>query len=584
MKSYINFLCLLFYLILTCAVHGQNSKKEIDSINAISSEFINSNLDSSLIIFTGNLKKAESIDYKYGEAEALNKLSFINYLKGNLDESTENILKAINIYEELKSYEKLSFLYGEFGYRLKQHDIKTANHYMRMGINIAEKHQFTAALNMLYDNYGVLKEIENNLDSATYYYNKALVNKKKLGDTVGIPFSFNKLAGAYAQKGDYQKALEYLDSSDTYRNKEIGDYGRAENLVLRGEIFQMQEKADSALTAFLGCLRLSKKLKNTNLTQYCYEQLSKLYERKKNYKKAFENYRNHTAYKDTLINIETNKRIAELQTAYETEKKDRLLADKALEIEEKNNMLVILISIAGLMIIITIWIYRTQKQKRERIKNELELKNQLNKAHFENRLRSEMLRISRELHDNIGSQLTFMISSLDNLMYSLNNNKIVNKINTLRSFGRDILTELRNTVWVIKQEEGDIHQLVLKIHELVQKLNSEIAATKIKLKNNIKEKLNITSTQMLNIFRIVQEAVQNSIKHADSTEIIIEFDKSGNGFLLSIDDNGKGIDNNNISQGSGLQNMKLRCEEANGDFTICSNCNGTKITCSFSIN
>ena len=366
--------------------------------------------------------------------------------------------------------------------------------------------------------------------------------------------------------------------------KENGDYGRAENLVLRGEILQMQGKTDSSITAFTNCLKLSIKLKNTNLTQYCYEQISNLYERKKEYKKALESFKNHAAYKDTLLNIKTNERIAELQTAYETEKKDRLLLDKDLEIKEKNNILVILISIAVLLIIISVWVYRSQKQKRERIKNELELKNKLTKANLENKIRSEMLRISRELHDNIGSQLTFMISSLDNLTYKLNSPGAAEKINILRNFGRETLSELRNTVWAIKQEEGDINKLILKINEIIQRFNNEIETIKIKLTNNIKNKIKLSSAQMLNIYRIIQEAIQNTIKHTDSSQIIIEFEETGDGFSLLIKDNGKGIDAENLYGGSGIQNMKDRCREASGVFEINSNSLGTKINCRFKVN
>ena len=462
--------------------------------------------------------------------------------------------------------------------------MKKANEYMMKGIQIAEENDFEDALAMLYDNYGVLKEMGSQLDSATYYYEKSLNYKLRLADTVGIPFSLNKLAGAYALKGNFEKALQYLNSSDIYRNKEKGYYGRAENLVLRGEVFQMQGKIDSSLFAFASCLELAKRLNNTNLIQYCYEQISNLYEQKMNYRKALENFKNHIAFKDTMLNIETNKRIAELQTAYETEKKDRLILDKALEIKEKNSLLMILVGIAILLIVISVWIYRSQKQKRERIKNELELKNKLTKATLENNIRSEMLRISRELHDNIGSQLTFMISSLDNMTYNLKDYKITDKLNSLKNFGRDTLTDLRNTVWAIKQEEGDINRLIMKINEMIQRLNNEMDTIKIKMINNIKANVNLSSSKMLNIYRIVQEAIQNTMKHTDASEIVIEFKETGNGFSLSIEDNGKGIDKEGLSGGSGIQNMKSRCEESNGIFEIVGDNSGTRILCMFAIN
>ena len=584
MKTFVRLYILFFLLLFVEISFCQNLRSRIDSINSINSEFINSNVDSSLTIFSKNLKNARSIGYKYGEAKALNKLSFIQYLKGNLDESTNDILGAIRIYESLKSYSELAYLYGEFGYRIKLQDMKKANEYMMMGIRIAEDKDFKDALAMLFDNYGVLKEMDGQLDSATYYYEKSLSYKIQLADTIGIPYSLNKLAGSYAINGDFKKALKYLNSSDVYRNKEKGDYGRTENLVLRAEIYQMQSKIDSSISAFASCLVLAKNLSNTNLTQYCYEQISNLYEQKMDYKKALENFKNHIAYKDSLLNIETNKRIAELQTAYETEKKDRLILDKALEIKEKNSMLMILTGIAILLIVVAVWIYRSQKQKRDRIKNELEMKNKLTKANLENKIRSEMLRISRELHDNIGSQLTFMISSLDNMAYNLKDYKIIGKLNSLKNFGRDTLSDLRNTVWAIKQEEGNIDRLIMKINEMIQRLNNDLDSMKIKMINNVKTRINLSSAQMLNIYRIVQEALQNTIKHTDASEIVIEFRETGNGFSLFIKDDGKGFDSQQSLEGNGIQNMKTRCEETNGKLKISEDNSGTRIHCSFVIN
>ena len=119
MKTTARYYIMFFFFFYLEISFCQNLKTKIDSINSIDSEYINSNVDSSLMIFSKNLLNARAIGYKYGEAKALNKLSFIQYLKGNLDESTKDILGAIRIYESLKSYSELAYLYGEYGYRIK---------------------------------------------------------------------------------------------------------------------------------------------------------------------------------------------------------------------------------------------------------------------------------------------------------------------------------------------------------------------------------------------------------------------------------------------------------------------------------
>jgi signal transduction histidine kinase len=583
MKGFILYPFLLLFILINYNSYCQGIRKEIDSINSISSEFISSNLDSSLKIFSKNLIQGESIGYKIGMAKSLDKLSFINYLKGRLDKSTEYLQRAVKIYEFQNYFKELSILYGEYGYRLKRYDLKKAKYYMNKGISIARSINYLPALSMLNDNYGVLKEMENDLDSAIYFYKYALRTKKYLKDTVGIPYSFNKLAGVYAIKQEYFKSLRYLDSSDVYRNKEIGGYGRCENLILRGEILFCQGNIDSAIPIFQRCAKISSGLKNTDLTQFCYQQLSLLYEKKNDYKHALEYFKIHIANKDSIVNIRTNQRIAELQTAYETEKKDQRIAGDALEIQKKNNLILILVSLTVPAIIIALWIIRTQKSKRERIESELTLKHQLEKVKFDNKLRSEMLRISRDLHDNIGAQLTFIVSSLDNITYKLRNPELEEKLNSLKTFGKETLIELRNTVWAIKQDEIDFTQLIMKINDLAQRIQNDTSFIKIEVRNSVQEKINLSSTQILNIYRIVQEAFQNILKHAASTEVFIQFSHSEDGLVMLICDNGTGIQLTNLQAGNGLKHIDDRCKEVNGQFSIIGDNSGTKINCNFPI-
>jgi signal transduction histidine kinase len=273
-----------------------------------------------------------------------------------------------------------------------------------------------------------------------------------------------------------------------------------------------------------------------------------------------------------------------LQISYEAEKKDRQIAENKLAIKNKDFQIFILIGAVFLMVIVSGGIYKYQKQKRERIKTELEYKNQLDNAEMENKLSSEKLRISRELHDNIGSKLTFIISSLDNLTYKYEEGNIFNRLNSVSQYGRETLSELRNTIWAIKHESGTISDLILKINDNIQKVNSNIGTLQIILRNNISRTYNLSSTQMLNIYRIIQEAVQNTIKYSNADKMFIEFFETVPGFSITIKDNGKGFDISRVSAGNGLKNMETRCKEADGIFSINSGTDGTKILCEFRIN
>ncbi len=565
--------------------HGQDLKSKVDSVNTIPYQYIVSNTRQSIKIFSENLELARRIKYSDGEAKSLTNLGLAYYLRGKYDKSTENYLSAIGIYENKKSFHMLAETYGEYGYQLKRRDMNKAVFYMRKAIYIAEAENLKPLdRSKLYDNYGVLKEMQNDLDSAMFFYTKALKIKRELSDPIAIPYSLNNIAGIKILQKKFNEALRYLKLSDGYRKNESGEFGRAENYILYGDLYLQRGDLDSAIISYEKCLELSRKLGYKLLIQESYRNLTELYKKKKDYLKALANFENYEVYKDSVNNLETGAIIAQLEIDYETANKDKIITENALLLKQKSMIVYLLIATGLLLVVVSAWYYRNQKLKNKREKKELELKNQLNKAEMEKKLGDEKLRLSRELHDNIGSQLTFVISTLDNIAFQEKNSQLVEKLKRLGRFSRETLGDLRNTIWAIKHEDADLNQLIYRINEVILKLNLDLVVPKVALANKIDKPCKLSSTQLLNIYRIIQEAIQNTLKHASATEINIEFSSVEERIILTIHDNGKGFDVNKLNEGSGLNNMKSRCEEAFGKFRIESGNDGTTIECMFNSN
>ncbi len=574
MRTLVFFISVVF---LHFGFAADNAKAHVDSINSIPYKYIVSHLKESIDIFSKNIGQARSLNYEYGEARALDKLSLAAYLRGNQDRATDAAFKAIRIYEKLRAVKELSNLYGEYGYRIQRRDLPSAIIYMRKGINLAEKNNLSETLAHLYDNYGVLTQMAGKTDSALYYYSKSLDLKYALKDSLGIPYSLNKILSIYAETGNFKKAIYYLKESDKIRANEKGEYGRTENLIIHGELNAAMGQFNAAVAYFKQAIRKAKQLRQQYMIEYCYEQLSKVYEKQNKPELALESYKNFTTYKDSVLNEKTNSKISELQISYETEKKDQVIKQNKLELQNKSLQLVILVGLVLIILgalLLSFWYY---KQKQNRLKKELEIKNKLKQAELEKKISDEKLHISRELHDNIGSNLTFMISSIDNLEYSVKNHVLMDRLKKLSSLGRETIDDLRNSIWAIKRESGSAEQLVLKISELRQKINSGIERPEILVVNNLKEPLELSSTQMLNFYRLVQEAVQNAIKYADADRINIIFSQQGHSLEISIEDDGKGFDPNMESKGNGLNNMHARCEESGCMFKIDTSPSGTTV-------
>jgi len=567
------------YLLAAHVLNGQSLRQQIDSTNTITYEELVSFSHSHIRVLEKNVQLARSIDYRYGLAKALDNLHVVYGVIGKLEQRAEAALEAIKIYERLNALPELANLYGRFGYQLRRQNFSKAQKYMHRGIKLAEEHHLTVQLCSLYDDYGVFYEEAGQLDSAMYYYKRALKVKTQLGDTIGIPYTLNNLAGIYVLKGHYKNALQYAARSDDYRNKEKGEFGRALNLVLYGEIYNRMGDVQKSVDYFKRCLDKSLALQYKDLIGYSYMKLAELYEKKKDFRSALLNQKKYIAYKDSLLNTSTNARIAELEIAYETEKKDLQIAESKLELRRRNTLLLLTFIVIVALLSMALGIYRFQKLKREKLRKELELENRLKQFELENRLADEKLRIARELHDNIGSHLTFMISSADNLIYGIKESKIKERLMRLSQFGRETMRELRHSIWAMKHEEGDVSELVLKLNEIRQRLQDNGQGLRIEIINNLQTSFTLRSVQMLNLYRVVQEALQNAVKHAAATRVQIIFSEHDGGFDLWICDNGKGFDPQQVTNGNGMLNMKQRCKEAGCTWEVRSSPEGTEIRC-----
>jgi len=176
-----------------------------------------------------------------------------------------------------------------------------------------------------------------------------------------------------------------------------------------------------------------------------------------------------------------------------------------------------------------------------------------------------------------------MISSLDNLSMTNNKADVYRRLEQLSWFGRQTLEELRQTVWAMKHEKTDLNRVIQRVQKLKEQHIINPERLNIEITTHNSADINLTMEQSLNIFRIIQEALQNSIKHSNAKKIELDFHKTGQGLRLLIKDDGKGFDVNRVIHGDGLKNMKFRCEKADGQFNIISGSRGTKIYCDFKV-
>jgi len=223
--------------------------------------------------------------------------------------------------------------------------------------------------------------------------------------------------------------------------------------------------------------------------------------------------------------------------------------------------------------------------KREIAKHEIEKKElALTK---EQQLRDEKERISRDLHDNIGAELAILSMELWQASRLYPDDP---GINSALVTSASIYNQLRDTIWAIEKNHVKIEDLESRLRVMLWKQGQANTTIQFDLATMIADsQFSLTPAQSINLFRIVQEAVQNAVTHSACTNIkvSIHFNSPGN-LQVEIVDNGKGFDpSHNGHNGDGhygLRNMKRRALEVQGQISIVSTeLRGTSVALSFPV-
>lgn len=416
-------------------------------------------------------------------------------------------------------------------------------------------------------------------DKAIAIYNKTIVVKQNRKDDKGVGIIRNNLAELYLIKKDYKKALESINKAIKIREKIDDKYGLSVSYAVLSDIYFQQKKYPQAEEYAQKAVDLAQKIGAKKEHSDALKMLSKAQSANNDITNAYQNYVNAVKIEDSLLNRENFARMAELETKYETEKKEReilqqrtKIAEKQLRIEQQNLIIFAMISIAVIAILIGFVVYNRQKLKTIRLEKEAELKEALRFIETQNKLQEQRLQISRDLHDNIGSQLTFIISSLDNLKYGFDiaNDGLKDRLLGIRNFTKDTITELRDTIWAMNKEEITLQDLSTRISNFIE--NAKAASKGIRFEfdidSSIPENISFSSLKGINLYRIIQESVNNALKHAQATKIAVSITATGKGYTIKIEDNGNGFNTEDAGLGNGLNNIKKRVAESGGELAV----------------
>ena len=525
---------------------GKNEKGIVLSIlNKGNIYFLKGDLKIAMQFYTNGMQLAQKNGFEY-EAALLNKnIGYVFFSQEKIDVALKEYTKSLNVFLKLNKRQDAADTYTNIGNcYYEKYDSKNTLINYKKALSFTGKD--TIALSKIYNNIGaVYVEDEKDTLKGLSYLLHALDLKEKVNDQNDIFFQYENIATLYLDMKQYDKAESYLQKG-----------------------FALAKKAES-----------KEELKEI------YEIYSLIYAGRKDYKKAYDYHKLFMKAKDTLLNIENLKAVEEIKTKYETAKKEKLLLQKEIQIKNTRNQLLMVTSVALFIGLIGFLVYRQQKLKNKQQEQEFQLKSAIAKIETQNKLQEQRLQISRDLHDNIGSQLTFIISSVDNIKYAfeLQNSKLDAKLSSISNFAKSTIIELRDTIWAMNNSEITFEDLQTRIHNFVDKAKE--AKQNITFNFTIEDSLKdskFTSIEGMNIYRTIQEAVNNSIKYAEAQNINITIQHQNRDIVMVISDDGKGFEDKEVELGNGINNMKKRIADCNGTLNIKTKANeGTEITIRF---
>ncbi len=490
---------------------------------------------------------------------------------GQFDKASEFHFKALRIRQQLKDSTgiaaSLASLAGVF---TSTNKLDKAGDYISRALAISRRLRDERLILRCLHAQANIYGMSGKYDLALRNDREALEILERTGNMRGYSEIYSNMALCYFYKGDLDQAITYNQKVlkiDRYfgDKKQIGDtyLNMAQVYRKKGDIRQ----ASSLLTR---AIRLFNETKYQYGLKDAYLALSDIQEQKKDFRQAFQNYKSYHEVSERLSNESNNKTIELLNVQYNTEQREQKIRSlhqqatiQALELKERNLLLIITLTAAVAGGIVIFLFYR-QRRFREaaRLEQEIHKQRQLAARAVIEAEDQERHRIAGELHDGVGQILSGALMNLHILFEKAQlegpERALAEKTLSLVSEGYD---ELRAVSHQMVPDCLIRRGLIPAIEDLLDKIGQGRLAVHFETSDMHAPCPREMETA---IFRIVQEAITNVLKHASASRFSIQLFREEEGIFLSMEDDGKGFDTSIAYEGMGLRNLRNRVAYLNG--------------------
>ncbi|WP_298511818.1 tetratricopeptide repeat protein [uncultured Kordia sp.] len=481
------------------------------------------------------------------------------------------------------------------------YDYKLAESYYQKALQHYQTTKNQEGIAKLYNNLGALFYEKGEDSISLHYFTKSIHLKEKLQDSSALVDSYLNIAELYSERNT-KLAFEYLNKATGYMTEEKLATNLAKVHLSKASMYLEKDQLIKAKNELNQAMQLSEDINKHTVNRYFAKMQAEIAFKEGNFQEAYKHRIAYEKLNDAVFNEEKLWEIAAIQRSSQAkakkaevsllEKDNALAEEKALRKQEENEKLYAFLIAFGVIVIlvsiIAFYFYKLKKTTsqlakqqelllQERIQNlvndqEIEIINATLTARTK-----EKEEISKELHNNIGSLLTsmnFHFQAFDQKLLSAHKNtkKLYDK--TLQII-QAITYEIRNISHRFDQDPIPEFDLKTAITNFSEKVGNE----QLKVHTTIHGLEHFQNSQIsIFIFRILQELVNNTIKHAEATTLTIYITKNRDAINIMVEDDGKGFHEDQLANGIGLKNLRKDIHIMEGSCDIDSNPNrGTTI-------
>ena len=603
-------LLLALFLTLSQLIFGQN--KQLDSLYSrletaehdsiklslyleIGIQIKNNIPDSTLFYYTKALNLAKENRRKKDEATVLRYFGLFYDDQGNYEEAFKYYRLSLKIFEEIKNKNGMADCYNNIGIiNSIIGDITKTEEYFKKALVIREELGNELKISDSYNNLGILYRINGKFNDAIDLYKKSLIIYKKIKNTEGIARSYSNIAVIYLSKKSYDEAIEYfnftLNLYDSLQDKYNLSYTLVSIAIAYDEMAEQTNIVSEKRKLYENVIFyanksavIAKEIKSLEWLNMSYKYLSNAFKNMDNYKLAYEYSSLYILTNDSMFSEEKTRAIADMETKYQTEKKQQeielLNKDKELQnIEMKRQKMQKFAFIGGfaLMLVLAIFIFRSYRNKKKAniVLNQKNIEIQQQKEEIQVQaehlavVNNEIIQEKEKVeHSNIALQSAYnklkeleefkesmtgmIVHDLKNPLNIILNNSDSNsetERKTIKSYANQMLNLVLNILDVQKFEKTEV-ALNTNENKITDTINSAINQTSflasqksISLTTEItEENFGIYDNELVE--RILVNLLTNAIKYTPAKGNVCVSAKFNNekGIVVSVVDSGEGI-------------------------------------------